>query len=200
MGHIHEHNSTDTAFRRVLWICLVLNFSMFIVDIIASHLSGSIALLADAIDFFSDSMSYIISLYVLNKSLKWRASAALINAGGMIVVGIWVGIAAIERFYNPVVPHAPIMGGVGAMALAVNIISAALLYKFRHGDSNAKSVWMCSRNDALYNVGIIVSAVLVYYTASGLPDLAIAALILVLELFSAWHVFQHAREDFKRAA
>jgi len=172
---------------------------MFIVDILASHIAGSIALLADAIDFFSDSASYVISLYVLGKSLRWRASAALVNAGGMAIVGIWVGIAAIARFYHPIVPHAPIMGIVGAMALCVNVTSAALLFKFRHNDSNAKSVWMCSRNDALYNIGIIISAFLVFYTNSGWPDLAIAAIILVLELYSTWHVFEHAMEDFRRA-
>lgn len=199
-AHFHEHSANDHAFRGVLWICLGLNFSMFIIDILASHIAGSIALLADAIDFFSDSASYVISLYVLNKSLRWRAAAALINAGGMAVVGLWVAYAAFERFHHPIVPHAPLMGGVGAMALCVNLTSAALLYRFRHGDSNARSVWMCSRNDALYNIGIIVSAFLVFYTASGWPDLAIAILILVLELFSAWHVFEHAREDFKRAA
>ena len=199
MAHIHEHKKDDIIFRKILWLCLGLNFSMFIVDILASHLAGSVALLADAIDFFSDSASYAISLYVLGKSLRWRASAALINAGGMLVVGIWVAYAAYDRFMHPMIPQAPLMGAVGIIALCVNMTSAALLYRFRQGDSNAHSVWLCSRNDAIFNLAIIISAFLVYMFASGWPDLITAVLILSASFYSAWHVFEHAMEDFKRA-
>jgi Co/Zn/Cd efflux system component len=155
------------AYRRVLWIVIVINFSMFLVEIVAGLMAQSIALQAGAIDFFGDSFTYLITLLVLGMSLRWRSSAALFKGATMGVFGLWVIGNAVYNAMLGTVPTAVVMGTVGFAALIANVVSAVILYRYREGDANMRSVWLCSRNDAISNVAVICAGLTVGYTATG---------------------------------
>ena len=144
--------------RRVLWIVLVVNGAMFGIEMVSSWLAGSTALLADAIDFLADAATYGLTLYVLTRSARWKAGAALAKGLAMGVFGLWVIGIALWRASDPVVPDAAIMGSVGVLALAANVGSAVLLFWHRGDDLNMRSVWLCSRNDAIANVLVLAAA------------------------------------------
>ncbi len=192
-------NVADTNYRKILWVILVLNAGMFLVEIFASLYSGSVSLLADAVDFFADAFNYAISLYVLDKALATRAKASLIKGGTMGLFGLLVIGNSIYRAATEVMPQAEIMGAIGLLALLVNIGSAWMLYRYREGDSNRESVWICSRNDAIGNVLVMSAAAAVAFTQSHWPDIIVAFLIAVLFLRSAWRIFQSALNELKEA-
>ena len=183
--------------RRVLWLVLVINASMFFVEITAGWLAGSTALLADALDFLADSATYGLTLYVLARSMRWKATAALIKGGAMGLFGIWVMFEAARRAYDPALPDAVTMGLVGAMALGANVVSAVLLFWYRSDDINMRSVWLCSRNDAIANLLVIGAAGGVFATATAWPDLAVGGLIAALELSAAWSILREAIAHLK---
>ena len=187
----------DQAFRRALTLCLAINLSMFAVEIVAGLLAGSLSLLADSLDFISDSFSYAISLYVLAKARHWRSYAALMNAGTMLLLGMWVLYQAAGRIGDSALPVTSAMGGVGMLALIANLASARLLYRHRGGDSNRRSVWMCSRNDALNNLAVIAAAGLIALTSSHWPDIAVALGIAGLEFISAATIARHAMGELR---
>ena len=143
----NEHN-WDCKYRIILWVVLVINLGMFILEIFSGLISGSQSLLADSLDFFADAANYGISLYVLSKSITLRAKASLIKGYTMGVFGVFVAVSTVYKVFFAVTPKAEIIGAVGFLALAANVFSAFLLYKYRKGDSNRASVWICSRNDA----------------------------------------------------
>jgi cation diffusion facilitator family transporter len=178
--------------RRVLWIVLAVNGAMFVVEMVSSWLAGSTALLADAIDFLADAATYALTLFVLTKSAQWKAGAALAKGLAMGVFGIWVIAIALWRATDPALPHAGIMGGVGVMALAANVGSAVLLYWHRSDDLNMRSVWLCSRNDAIANVMVLAAAAAVALTATAWPDLMVGAAIAALELSAAYSIIRAA--------
>jgi cation diffusion facilitator family transporter len=178
--------------RRVLWVVLVINATMFFVEITAGWLAGSTALLADALDFLADSATYGLTLYVLARSMRWKVTAALIKGGAMGLFGIWVMFEAARRAFDPALPDAATMGLVGAMALAANTASAVLLFWHRSDDINMRSVWLCSRNDAIANLLVIGAAGGVFATATAWPDLAVGALIAGLELSAARSILREA--------
>ena len=187
----------DGAFRRALMFCLVINFTMFAVEIVAGLLAGSLSLLADSLDFISDSFSYAISLYVLARARRWRSYAALMNAGIMLLLGMWVLYQALHRIGDPALPVTSVMGGIGLLALIANLASAWLLYRYRGGDSNMRSVWLCSRNDAVNNLAIIAAAGIIALTGSYWPDIVVALGIALLEFISAVHIVRHAIGELK---
>ncbi len=185
--------------RRALWLVLAINATMFCVEIIAGWFAGSTALLADALDFLADSATYALTLYVLMKSARWKASAALIKGAGMGVFGLWVLFEAARRAFDPALPDAMIMGGVGVLALAANLASAALLFWHRGDDLNMRSVWLCSRNDAIGNLAVLAAAGGVIATATAWPDLVVGGVIASLELSAAWSITRQAIAELRRA-
>lgn len=180
------------AYRRVIWIVLILNAAMFLIESLAGLMAGSVSLQADALDFLGDAANYGITLIVLGKSLRWRASAALIKGGSMGMFGIWVfGHTGYHVIYGGV-PSAVIMGGVGVLALAINVLCAVLLFAYREGDSNMRSVWLCSRNDALGNLAVILAASSVFATGAGWPDLLVGSIIAALALTASFQILKQA--------
>jgi len=190
----NDHNPND-KYRVILWIVLLINLTMFVTEIIFSLSSGSQSLLADSLDFFSDTANYAISIYVLNKVITTRAKAALFKGYCMALLGSWVLISTIYKLFLDITPQAETMGTIGFIALLANMFSAFLLYKYRNGDSNRASVWICSRNDAIANVAVIFAALGVGVTDTKWPDLAVAAIIIILSLSGAMQIIRKAKKD-----
>jgi len=192
--------SVDPRFRRALWVALVVNAGMFVAEVAAGWSSGSVSLLADAIDFFGDAANYALSLAVLAMSLQVRARAVLIKAACMGLFGVFVLGRAVWALGQGGVPEAMTMGVVALAALAANAGVALLLYRFRAGDSNMRSVWICSRNDAIGNVAVGLAALGVFGSGSAWPDLAVAAVMATLALAGAATVLKHARSELAQPA
>lgn len=187
----------DAAYRKVLWLSLLLNAAMFLIEIAGGLRSGSVSLLADAIDFFGDAANYGLSLAVLSMALTWRARAALLKAASMAGFGIFVLGRALWGALNGVPPQPLTMGAVAALALVVNVGVAWMLYRYRHGDANMRSVWLCSRNDALGNVAVALAALGVFGTGAAWPDLLVAVGMAALALGSAFSVMRQARGELR---
>jgi Co/Zn/Cd efflux system component len=185
-------------YRKILWIALVVNAAMFFVEIGASLQSGSLALLADAVDFAGDALNYGVSLAVLASALAWRARAAILKALSMMGFGLYVLGAALWSVWHGEVPQAMTMGAVALLALLANVGVAWMLYAFREGDSNMRSVWLCSRNDAIGNVAVLVAALGVFGTGSAWPDLVVASLMAALALHGGWSVLRQARAEIRQ--
>lgn len=187
----------DPLYRRILMIALVVNAAMFGVEVVAGSAAGSNALLADALDFMGDAANYGISLYVLGMVLVWRARAALIKGLTMGLFGVWVLGKTVHDLWSGIPPEAIAMGVVGVLALAANVLVAFLLYRYRNGDSNMQSVWICSRNDAIGNIAVIGAAVAVGMTGRAWPDLLVAFGMAALALSGAWQVIRQARNELQ---
>ena len=198
--HSDEPPPVDHKFRRALWIALVLNATMFVVEVGASWTSGSLSLLADAIDFFGDAGNYALSLAVLGMAATVRSKAALFKAACMGGFGLFVLGRAAWNLQAGVAPEAATMGVVGFAALLVNAGVTLMLYRFREGDSNMRSAWICSRNDALGNVAVMLAALGVLGTGSAWPDLLVASAMALLALNGSWIVMQQARGELRQAA
>ncbi|MCU4367773.1 MULTISPECIES: cation transporter [Acinetobacter] len=184
-------------FRKALWIALVLNALMFFVEIIGGSHARSVSLWADALDFAGDAANYAISLAVLSMTLYWRATAALVKGITMAAFGIFVIVKVFWSWWLGVTPEPMLMGAIGVLALTVNVISALMLYAFRDGDANMRSVWLCSRNDAIANIAIIIAAIGVFGTGTMLPDLFVAFVIAYLGVSSGLAVIKQARAERK---
>lgn len=187
------HN--DPRWRRVLWIALVANAAMFLVEIVAGVAADSRALQADALDFFGDAANYAISLGVAGLALAWRARAALFKAATMLAFGLWVLGYAVYGALAGADPHAETMGLIGALALLVNVAVAAMLFRYRTGDANMRSVWICSRNDAIGNLAVLAAALGVFGTGQAWPDLVVAAIMASLAIWGSLEVFGQARGE-----
>lgn len=186
-------------YRRILWLALVLNAAMFGVELVGGYRSGSLSLLADAIDFAGDATNYGISLAVLSAALTWRARAAQFKALCMMAFGLFVLGRALWAVLGGAVPDAATMGVVGALALATNVSVAWMLYAFREGDANMRSVWLCSRNDALGNLAVMGAAAGVFGTGAAWPDLLVAAAMAALAISGGWAVLRQARAELRTA-
>lgn len=184
-------------YRRALWIALVINAVMFAVELGAGWNAGSVALLADAADFLGDAANYGISLIVLSMAVVWRSRAALVKGATMGIYGVLVLAQATWNGLNGVLPEPHTMGVVGAIALAANVSVAVMLYAFRDGDANMRSVWLCSRNDAIGNVAVILAAGGVFGFGAAWPDLLVAAIMAGLGLSAARTVIAQARAELK---
>ena len=190
-----QGGSHDGRYRKILWIALIVNITMFAVEIVSGVQAGSVSLLADSLDFLGDAANYGISLWVLGMAITVRAKASLIKAMSMAIFGVWVLASAVWHFVIGTLPSAETMGMIGIVALAANLGVAALLYAYREGDSNMRSVWLCTRNDALGNVAVIFAAIGVFGTKAAWPDLLVAIIMASLALHSAWSVIMHARSE-----
>jgi Co/Zn/Cd efflux system component len=180
-----------------LWIALLLNAMMFFVELIGSKNSGSNALFADAIDFFGDAVNYGVALFVLASTLTVRARAAWFKALCMALFGAFVIGRALWLAYAGSAPEPFVMGWIGALALVVNVSVALLLYAYREGDANMRSVWLCTRNDAVGNVAVIVAAIAVAFSASRWPDVIVSFGMGCLALQSAWLVLRQAQKEMR---
>ncbi len=187
----------DQRYRRVLWVALAVNASMFLIELLAGLAAGSASLQADALDFLSDAANYVISLSVLGLALQWRARAALIKGVSMGALGLWVAGSTIWHAMAGTVPEAYVMGAVGTLALLANFGVAVLLYRYRGGDSNMRSVWICSRNDAAGNVAVILAALGVFGTGTGWPDIIVAAIMASLAVWGAGQVIRQASAELR---
>ncbi|MBB6342472.1 Co/Zn/Cd efflux system component [Pseudomonas fluvialis] len=196
-NHDAGPRNNDGRYRRILWVALAVNLAMFGIEIGAGIRAGSVSLLADSLDFLGDSANYAISLWVLGMALSWRARAAQFKAVSMLVFGFGVLGAALWQAWQGGVPSAPTMGLVGGLALLANLGVAALLYAYREGDSNMRSVWLCSRNDALGNLAVLAAALGVFGTGSAWPDLLVAGIMAALAVSSAVQVLRHADGELK---
>jgi Co/Zn/Cd efflux system component len=183
--------------RRALWIALVVNAGFCLTEVIAGLAAGSTALQADALDFFGDAANYAVSLGVAGTTLAWRARAAAAKGSTMLAFALWVlGSTAWHAVYGTL-PRAEIMGVVGIAALIANGGVALMLYRFRNGDANMRSVWICSRNDALGNVAVLLAALGVFGTGTGWPDMIVAAIMGSLGLWGGWQIVTDARDELR---
>ena len=190
----------DPAYRRVLWIALVVNAAMFAVELFSGWTAGSVSLLADAVDFLGDAGNYAVSLFVLGLAPVWRSRTALIK--GLTMGGYGLGVLGLTlwNLSSGRVPEHTTMGIVGTLALMANLLVAALLFAYRNGDANMRSVWLCTRNDAISNLAVLLAAVGVFGTGSAWPDLLVAAVMGSLGLSAAVTVVGQARRELKQAA
>jgi len=204
-GHSHHHHDLSAQagteetlrFRRALWIVLFLNGTMCGIEIMAGAHASSAALLADALDFFGDAANFAISLLVLDKAGSLRSRAALLKAFTMAVFALFVlGQTAWNAAFG-VLPQPFVMGTIGLLALAANVGSALLLYRFRGGDSNRRSAWLCSRNDAIGNAAVVLAALGVFGTGRNWADLFVAAVMALLALAAALQIIRQARHEIK---
>ncbi|MEE2951489.1 MAG: cation transporter [Pseudomonadota bacterium] len=184
--------ATSNRYRTVLWIVLAINAVMFFAEIVAGFAAGSAALQADALDFFADAANYAISLFVLGMSLRWRASAALVKGVSMGLFGLWVVGSVIWHALNGTVPGWGTMSVVGTVALIANAACLALLYAWREGDANMRSVWICSRNDVIANLAVLAAAFGVFGTGTGWPDIIVASVMAVLALQGATTIIRQS--------
>lgn len=180
-----------------MWAALVINGTMFLIEIIAGLMAGSVSLQADALDFLGDVANYGISLFVIGLALRYRAKAALIKGATMGLFGLWIIAAIVWHAIYGTLPHAMTMGAVGFAALVANAVVFGLLWSSRKGDSNMRSAWLCSRNDVIGNLAVLVAAIGVFGTGTGWPDVIVAAIMAGLGLHSATQVTRHALQELR---
>jgi Co/Zn/Cd efflux system component len=192
-----DPHRSNPAYKRVLWTVLVINAAMFMVEIAAGVAAGSASLQADALDFLGDAGNYIISLAVVGMALRYRAMAALAKGLTMGVFGLWVVGAVVWHAIMTTVPEPVTMGVIGTAALIANAACAILLFAYREGDANMQSVWICSRNDVLGNLAVLLAALGVFGTGTGWPDLIVAAIMATLALQGASIVVRNARQELQ---
>jgi Co/Zn/Cd efflux system component len=190
-----KFDGVSPAYRRALIAVIAINAGMFLVEMTAGALGRSQALQADALDFAGDAATYALSLAVIGASLSVRTTASLFKGASLAAFALFVLATTALRFFDGATPEAPIMSGVGALALAANVASVFILLRWRDGDSNVRSVWLCSRNDAIGNVAVIAAGAAVFATGSRLPDLIVAAALAALFLNSSIQIIRQAIDE-----
>lgn len=188
---------SDRPWRRALWIALAINAGMFMIEIAAGVSAQSASLKADALDFLGDTANYAISLGVAGWALRWRARAALAKGGSLLLLGAWILGSTAWMALRGTLPAAETMGAVGALALMANLFCAALLWRHRHGEANRRSVWICSRNDAIGNVAVVAAALGVFGTRTAWPDIAVAAILAGLGLSGGGQIMRQALAELR---
>jgi Co/Zn/Cd efflux system component len=197
-GCCHDDHCASTKalnspiWRRALWIALAINAGMFLAEIAAGVAAGSAALQADALDFLGDAANYAISLVVAGMALQWRARASLLKGATLGLFGLWVIGSTAWHAFHGTLPSAEVMGIVGIVALIANGVVALMLYRFRTGDANMRSVWICSRNDALGNLAVLLAAAGVFGTGTGWPDIIVASIMAALSISGGWQIVRQA--------
>jgi Co/Zn/Cd efflux system component len=205
-GCCHDDHCSSTkalnsrAWRQALWLALAVNAGMFVAEIIAGLAAGSASLQADALDFLGDAANYAISLGVAGLALAWRARAALAKGATLVLLGLWVIAATGWHAYSGTLPGAEVMGSVGFAALVANAGVALMLYRYRSGDANMRSVWICSRNDVIGNVAVMLAALGVFGTGTGWPDVVVAAVMAALSIGGGWQIMRHAAAELQPRA
>lgn len=193
-------DGVSADYRRRLWIVIALNAVMFAVEMAAGQLAGSQALQADALDFFGDAATYGLSLAVIGHSVRVRTSAALLKGVSLLVMGVFVFGSTAWQVLVLGVPNAGVMGTIGVLALITNVTSVLILVRYKDGDANVRSVWLCSRNDAIGNIAVMAAAVGVWGTATAWPDLIVAALMAALFISSAVQILRQAMSERRAVA
>jgi len=194
--HTPVFDGMSSDYRRRLVAVIVINAVMFVVEMTAGQLAGSQALQADALDFFADSVTYGASLFVIGMALRTRSMVALAKGASLAIMGLWVFGSTIYRVFVLGVPSAEIMGVIGFLALAANVASVLILMRHKDGDANVRSVWLCSRNDAIGNVAVLIAALGVWSSATAWPDLIVAAIMAGLFLTSSVKILRQAWLEF----
>ena len=187
----------DPRYKAVLWFVIALNGVMFLVELVAGRISGSQALQADALDFLGDATTYGISLAVIGTSIQIRARAAILKALSLTAMALWVLGSTAYHVLILGIPRAEIMGAIGILALAANVASVLILMRYKDGDANVRSVWLCSRNDAIGNVTVMIAALAVWGTATKWPDLLVAAVMAGLFLTSSIQILRQSFREMR---
>jgi Co/Zn/Cd efflux system component len=195
--HTPEDQLPHNRYRRVLWAVFFINGVMFLIEIIAGIAAGSASLQADALDFLADAANYGISLFVVGRALRYRAGAALVKGATMGLFGLWVLSTTFWHAASGTAPEAATMGAVGVIALLANASSLALLWVYRGGDSNMRSVWLCSRNDVIGNFAVLLAALGVFNLGKGWPDIVVALIMACFALQGAWIVVRLALAELQ---
>ncbi|MBU2342302.1 MAG: cation transporter [Alphaproteobacteria bacterium] len=191
-----DRAAVDPAYRRALWIVVILNVGFGVIELFGGFIADSQALKADSLDFLGDGSITFIGLLALAWAASTRAKVALTQGLFLALLGVWVLGMAAWRAMNAMPPDAELMGGIGIAALAVNVTAALVLARFRaSGDAQARAIWLFSRNDAINNVAVVIAAGLVYWLQSAWPDLVVAAIIAIVFLHSAWEIIRGARRE-----
>ena len=188
----------DLRYKAMLWTVIAINGAMFLTEVIAGQLAGSQALKADALDFLADAVTYSLSVAVIGTSLRTRATAAMLKGLSLTLMATWVLGSTVYQTLILGLPRADLMGSVGVLALAANLASVLLLLRYRDGDANVRSVWLCSRNDAIGNVAVMIAALGVWSMSSAWPDLAVAALMAGVFLASSTQIMRQAWAEYRR--
>ena len=180
---------------RTLWIVLAVNAAMFVAELTVGLIAGSVALQADSLDMLGDAFVYAFSLYVVAKSIRWRAVSAMFKGIIMAAFGLAVLGQSIYKMLFGSVPEAELIGVMGSIALAANLFCLYLLTRHRADDVNMRSTWLCSRNDIIANVSVLAAAGLVAWTGTLWPDIAVGLIIATLFLKTSISVLSEAREE-----
>ena len=196
-NHSSDLHRGDAQFRRVLWAVLTINAAMFAVEVIAGLAAGSASLQADALDFLGDAGNYAISLFVVGMALRYRAMAAFLKGATMAMFGVWVLAIIGWHAWHGTLPHAFTMGAVGFAALLANAASFGLLWAYRSGDANMRSAWICTRNDVIGNLAVLLAALGVLGTGTGWPDVVVAVIMAILALQGAVLVIRQAVNELR---
>ena len=192
-----KRTTNTPGWRAALWIALGINATMFLAEIIAGLAAGSASLQADALDFLGDAANYTISLAVAGLALTWRARAALIKGLKLIILALWVIASTVWHVWMRTLPEAEVMGAIAVIAIIANGTVALMLYRFRAGDANMRSVWICSRNDVIGNLAVLLAAAGVFGTGTGWPDIIVALIMSLLGLSGGWTIVRHALEELR---
>lgn len=190
-------DGVDPRYKAILWTVIAINGIMFVVEMAAGHLAGSQALQADALDFLGDTLTYGLSLAVIGASLRTRASAALLKGVSLLGMGLWVFGSTIYQLLFLGLPKAEIMGSIGFLAFAANVASVLLLMRYKDGDANVRSVWLCSRNDAIGNVAVMIAALAVWGLGSAWPDIIVALIMAGLFLYSSAQIIGQSLQEYR---
>ena len=196
-GHDHHFDGVSDDYKRRLWAVIAINAAMFGVEMTAGQLAGSQALKADALDFFADAATYFVSLMVIGQAVRVRTTAAFAKGISLFVMGLWVAGSTIYQVLVLGVPEHQVMGAVGFLALAANVASVLILMRYKDGDANVRSVWLCSRNDAIGNVAVMIAAAGVWLTATAWPDLIVAGIMSGLLLSSAAQILRQSLREWR---
>ena len=196
-GHDMQFDGMSAKYKRALIAVILINGVMFAVEMVAGHVGDSIALQADALDFFADTATYALSLLVIGMSVKVRSSVAFFKGITLLLMGLFILGSALYRVFSVTQPEAFIMSGIGMLALAANVASVIILMAFKDGDANVRSVWLCSRNDAIGNVAVVAAGGLVALTGTRWPDLAVAMIMAGLFTWSAVQILKQSIHENK---
>lgn len=200
-GHDHSHtfDGMNDDYKRRLMLVTAINIAMFVVEMTAGQLSGSQALKADALDFFADGVTYALSFWAIGKPVGVRTGAAVLKGVSLLAMGIWIAATTLYQFFVLGVPEAEVMGLIGFLALGANLLSVYLLFAYKDGDANIRSVWLCSRNDAIGNVAVMIAAVLVGVLNNGAPDLIVAGVMAALFLSSSYQILMQSWQEWQES-
>jgi Co/Zn/Cd efflux system component len=201
-GHDHTHSfdGLNDDYKRRLMLVTAINIGMFVLEFGAGQLSGSQALKADALDFAADGATYALSFWAIGRPQRVRTTAAVIKGVSLFAMGVWIALTTLYQFFVQGVPEAQVMGLIGFLALGANLLSVYLLFAYKDGDANIRSVWLCSRNDAIGNVAVMVAAVLVAWLNSGAPDLIVAGVMAALFLSSSYQILRQSYAEWTASA